>query len=147
MAERSARLTDPAELIAYLSTQAAGLIWNFTINATIVGRMMERRDRGTLSTSMALSIATGIVVLALFLLLRWMLAKTGRGQRRALTDLREIGAYVLTQFVEFLFAIFVLTLVLGSLYRAGVQNLAAASFALNVVAICSCCRSSCSCGG
>ncbi len=135
MAERSARFTDPAELVAYLSAQAAGLIWNFTVAGPIVVRLMERRDPDALSTSLALSIASDIVVLALFLLLRWLLAKTGRGQRRALTDLREIGAYVLTQVIEFLFAIFVLTPVLGSLYRSGVQNLAAASFALNVVAI------------
>ncbi|HEY4166740.1 MAG TPA: hypothetical protein VGM96_08180 [Reyranella sp.] len=135
MADRSARFTDLAELVAYLSAQAAGLIWNFTINATIVGRLIERGHRDTLSTSLALSIASDIVVLALFLLLRWLLAKTGRGQRQSLTDLREIGAYVLVQVIEFVFSIFVLMPVLGSLYRSGVQNLTAASFALNVVSI------------
>jgi hypothetical protein len=135
VADRSARLTDAAELVAYLSAQAAGLIWNFTVAAEIVGRLMERRDRDTLSTSLALSIATDIVVLVLFLVLRWLLAKTGRGQRRALTDIREIGAYVLTQVIGFVFSIFVLMPVLGSLYRSGVRNLTAASFALNIVSI------------
>jgi hypothetical protein len=128
-------LTDPAELVAYLSTQAAGLIWNFTVAAAIARRLMARGDRDTLSTSMALSIASDIAVLVLFLLLRWLLAKTGRGQRRTLTDLREIGAYILVQVVEFVFSIFVLMPVLGSLYRSGVQNLTAASFALGVVSI------------
>lgn len=135
MAERSARFTDPAELVAYLSAQAAGLIWNFTVAAAIVRSLAERGDHDTLSTSVALGISTDMAVLFLFLLLRLLLAKTGRGQRRALTDLREIGAYVLVQAVGFIISIFVLAPVLGSLYRSGVQNLAAASFALNVVSI------------
>jgi hypothetical protein len=135
VAERTARFTDPAELVAYLSTRAAGLIWNFTAASAIVGRLMERRDHDTLSVCLAISIASDIVVLALFLLLRWLLAKTGRGERRAPIDLREIGAYVLTQVIEFVFSICVLMPVLGSLYRSGVQNLTAASFALNVVSI------------
>ena len=135
MAARPARLTDPAELVAYLAAQAAGLIWNFTIAAAIVGHLTEGGDRNTLSACMALGIATDIAVLGLFLLLRWLMAKAGKGQRRALTDLREIGAYVLVQVIGFIFSIFVLMPVLGSLYRAGVQNLAAASFALNIVSI------------
>jgi hypothetical protein len=135
VAERSARFTDPAELVAYLVAQAAGLIWNFTVAAAIVRSLAERGNRDTLSTSMALGIATDIAVLVLFLLLRWLLAKTGRGQRRALTDLREIGAYVLVQAIGFIISIFVLAPVLGSLYRSGVENLAAVSFALNAVSM------------
>jgi hypothetical protein len=135
MAERSATLTDPAELVAYLVAQAAGLIWNFTVAAAIVGRLTERGDRNTLSASVALGIATDVAVLVLFLFLRWLLAKTGRGQRRDLTDLREIGAYVLTQVIGFIFSFFVEMPVLGSLNRSGVPNLAAVSFAMNVVSI------------
>ena len=135
MSDRPATLTDPAELVAFLGAQAAGLIWNFTVAAAIVGRLTERGDRNTLSASVALGIATDVAVLVLFLLLRWVMAKAGKSQRSALTDLREIGAYVLVQVIGFIFSIFVLMPVLGSLYRAGVQNLAAASFALNIGSI------------
>lgn len=135
MSDRPARLTDPAELVAFLGAQAAGLIWNFTVAAAIVRRLADRGDRNMLSTSMALGVATDIAVLVLFLFLRWLLAKTGRGQRRDLTDLREIGAYVLTQVIGFIFSFFVEMPVLGSLNRSGVPNLAAVSFAMNVVSI------------
>lgn len=135
VSDRPARLTDPAELVAYLGAQAAGLAWNFTVAAAIVRRLADRGGRDTLSTSVALGIATDMAVLFLFLLPRWLLAKTGRGQRRALIDLREIGAYVLVQAIGFIISIFVLMPVLGSLYRAGVQNLAAASFALNAASM------------
>jgi hypothetical protein len=135
VAERSARFTDAAELVAYLFAHAAGLIWNFTVAAAVVRSLAERGNRDTLSTSVALGISADMAVLFLFLLLRWLLAKTGRGQRRALTDLREIGAYVLVQTIGFVISIFVLMPVLGSLYRLGVQNLAAVSFVLNAVSM------------
>jgi hypothetical protein len=111
------------------------LIWNFTVNAAIVSRLTARGDDNTLSTSLALDIVTDIAVLALFLLLRWLMTKKGWGHRRVLTDLREIGAYVLAQIIGFILLIFVMTPVLGSLYRSGVQDLVVASFALNVVTI------------
>jgi hypothetical protein len=118
-----------------LIVQAAGLIGNFTVGAAIVRRLTAHGNHDTLSAIVALGIATDIAVLVLFLLLRWLMAKTGRGDRQALTDLREIGAYVLAQVVGFILLTFVMTPVLGSLYRSGVQNLVAASIVLNIVSI------------
>jgi hypothetical protein len=135
VAERSARFTDSAELVVYLVVQAAGLVWNFTVGAAIAAGRTARGHRDPLSATVADSIATAIVVLVLFLLLRWLLAKAGRGQSRPLADLREIGAYLLAQVIGFILAIFVMMPVLGALYHAGVQNLSAASFALNIVLI------------
>jgi hypothetical protein len=134
VADRSARFTGPAELVAYLAVQAAGLIWNFTVNAAIMERLMARSDRDPLPAVLALCIVTAAAALALFLLLRWGMAKAGKGERRALTDLTEIGAYLLAQAIGFVLASFVMAWVLASL-RSGVQDLATASFVMNVVSI------------
>jgi hypothetical protein len=131
--DRSARLTDPAELVVYLAVQAAALTWNFTINAAVVGGLAARGHGDWLWAFVALGIVTDVAALALFLGLRWLLAKAGRGQQRALIDLREIGAYLLAQAAGFVLATLVMTFVLASLHRSGVGHLAAVSLALNVV--------------
>jgi hypothetical protein len=132
VAERSARFTDPAELVAYLTVQAAAQIWNFTVNEAIIDRLVERGHRDTL---WALCIATAMAALVLFLLTRWLMARAGWGQRRALTDLQEIGAYLLAQAIGFVFSALVVTFVLTSLYNAGVGNVVALAIGMYVATI------------
>jgi len=133
--ERTARFTDPAELMAYLIVQAAAEIWNFTVNAAIVARLVQRGHRDPLWTILALGIATAAAALVVFLSSRWLMAKMGWGQRRTLTDLREIGAYLLAQAVGFVSSAFIVTFVLSSLDHAGVRNLVAPCIGMYVATI------------
>ena len=135
MADRSTRFTDPAELVAYLVAQAAAAIWNFTVNASIVARLAARGHRDPLWAFMALCIATAAAALVLFLLIRWLLAKAGRGSRRALSDLQEISAYLLTQAIGFVLSAFVVSAALSSLYHSGGRYLAVASIGMYVFTV------------
>ena len=114
MADRSARFTDPAELVAYLTVQAAAVTWNFTVGAAIFERLAARDQRDLLSVILALCLVTAAVALALFLTLRWAIAQPGKGERLALTDVAEIGAYLLAQAIGFVFGSFVMSSVLVS---------------------------------
>jgi hypothetical protein len=132
VADRSARFTDPAELVAYVVAQAAAMIWNFTVDQSIVASLMARGHRDPLWAFMALCIATAAAALVLFLSIRWLLAKAGKGQRRGLSDLQEISAYLLTQAIGFVFSAFVISSILSSLYHSGARNLVVASIGLYV---------------
>jgi hypothetical protein len=118
-----------------LIAQAAAVTWSFTVNAAMVGDLLARGHRDPLPAIMAISIVTQGAALVLFLLIRWLMARVGRGQRRALADLGEIGAYLLAQTIGFFLTIFVMTSVVGSLYRSGVRDLAVASLACSIVTI------------
>jgi hypothetical protein len=135
VADRSARFTDPAELVAYLTVQVAASIWTFTGNAAIVGALVRRGHRDWLWAMLALGIATAAAALILFLFIRWLLAKAGRGQRWGLTDLPEISAYLLAQAIGFILSAFVVSAALSSLYQAGVRNLAVAAIGMYVATI------------
>ena len=101
MADRSARLTDPAELVAYLTVQAAAL--TLELHRQRVDRPSPdgaepsrpaADDPGTLHRDLG-------AALALFLLLRWGMAKAGRSERRALTDLAGNRRLLLAQAIVF----------------------------------------------
>jgi hypothetical protein len=91
----------------------------------IVDRLVKSGHRDALWALLALCIATAMAALILFLFTRWLMARAGWGQRRALTDLQEIAAYLLAQAIGFVSSAFVVTFVSSTLYDFGVRNVAA----------------------
>src|SRR5512137_1809662 len=104
MAAPKGKLTDLPDLSAYVLAHAAGFAFALTVNPMIFRSLIAQGYREhVLLAAIGLSIATSAVVLLLFLLVRKLIAGSAAAPppadkpapRESLTDLPEIGAYVI----------------------------------------------------
>ena len=132
MTDQPAKFTDFPELAAYVLAHTAGLIWVFTVNPGIFRTLLMEAHLNLAVITVGLSAAILVVVLLIFLLLRLLMTTAAGAPRQSFTDLPELGAYVIAHALGILFAAFVSSSILRSLYASGVRDLMAISLGMSI---------------
>jgi hypothetical protein len=141
MAAPKGKLTDLPDLSAYVLAHAASFAFALTVNPIIFRSLIAQGYREhVLLAAVGLSIATSAVVLLLFLLLRKLIAGSAAppppadkpAPPQSLTDLPELGAYVIAHAAGIAWNATVTPLIFRSLIAQGRRDLQLPGLALGV---------------
>jgi hypothetical protein len=126
------KLTDPAEIAAYVLAHGAGLTWGIVVNPRILRSLLAQgQTQHFVLAAIALSIAVSLVVLLIFLVLRKAMSGAGAPPPPAdrpappaeFTNGREITAYVLAHAAGIAWGATVTPLIFRSLIAQGHHDL------------------------
>ena len=141
MAAPKGRITDGPDLLAYVLAHAAGFAFALTVNPMIFRSLIAQGYRAhVLLAAIGLSIATSAVVLLLFLVLRKLIAGSAAppppadkpAPPESLTDLPEIGAYVIAHAAGIAWNATVTPLIFRALIAQGRRDLQLQGLALGI---------------